>query len=462
MNSVVLGSAGVSPAVFGLWPKTPSPVLRAEESPANNSRFSPCWPAFCASLLLSLSLPGVAAPRPDTYSVVDFGAKGDAKTDNTAAFQRALDTAATNGGGVVYVPHGNYLFAGHLRVPEAVSLIGTWESVPSHVNHGKAEKPTESGTTLLVTENRGHEDGTPFLTLDTDSTLKGVVIYYPEQASDAEPAPYPWAIAMRGKNPAVLAVELLNAYNGIDATHNERHLIRDIQGQPLRRGVFVDGITDIGRIENVHFNPWWSMSPRLFQWQQAHGEAFIFGRSDWQYVFNTFCFGYNIGYKFIATPAGVCNGNFLGLGADDSFTAVVVEQAAPFGLLISNGEFVSFHGPDPTMVRVEPGNRGSVRFVNCAFWGPCNQIAKIDGHGTVGFSDCTFTQWDSKNEGRAALQAAGGTLLVRGCEFQQDKPQIELGPGIRRAVISDNVFTGKQRIENRSKVAVNPANNASD
>ena len=107
---------------------------------------------------------------------------------------------------------------------------------------------------------------------------------------------------MRGKNPAVLAVELLNPYNGIDATQNERHLIRDVQGQPLRRGIFVDEIYDIGRIENVHFNPWWSMKPKLFEWQQEHGEAFIFGRTDWQYVFNTFCFGYNVGYKFIRRP----------------------------------------------------------------------------------------------------------------------------------------------------------------
>jgi hypothetical protein len=85
---------------------------------------------------------------------------------------------------------------------------------------------------------------------------------------------------MRGNNPAVLQVEMLNPYNGIDATLNNRHLIRDVSGQPLRRGVIVNGIYDIGRIENVHFNPWWSMSPKLFQWQMENGEAFIFGRTD--------------------------------------------------------------------------------------------------------------------------------------------------------------------------------------
>jgi hypothetical protein len=397
-----------------------------------------------------------AAPTFDLYSVLEFGAKGDGKTDDTAAFQKALDAATHAGGGAVLAPRGNYFFAGHLTVPNAVTLKGVWESVPSHVgirNPGQP-KPTEDGTTFLVTESRGKEDGPPFITLSHNSTLKGVVLYYPEQDPADEPAPYPYSIAMRGKNPAVLAVELLNPYNGIDAAHNERHLIRDVQGQPLRRGIYVDNIMDIGRIEDVHFNPWWSMKPKLFHWQQEHGEAFIFGRSDWQYVFNTFCFGYNIGYKFIQTRAGVCNGNFLGIGADDCFTALLTENCAPFGLLISNGEFVSFHGPDPTMVRVEEQNSGSVRFVNCAFWGPCNQIAKLGGRGTVGFSDCTFVQWDRNKEGRHALQATSGTVLVRGCEFREDKPQIELGQGVRRAVIADNVFKGASRISSQSRKAV--------
>lgn len=34
-----------------------------------------------------------------------------------------------------------------------------------------------------------------------------------------------------------------------------------------------------------------------------------------------------------------------------------------------------------------------VRFVNSAFWGPCNQIAKTAGRGTIGFRDCTLIQW---------------------------------------------------------------------
>lgn len=418
---------------------------------------------FCLALLcLACLSSAVAQEVPGTLNVKDYGAHGDGQTDDTGPFQRALDAAHAAGGGTVFIPRGNYFFAGHLTIPDAVTLQGVWQSVPAHngIRNPGLPKPTDDGTTLLVTENAGHEEGPPFLTLGTNSTLRGVVLYYPRQHVNEIPQPYPWAIALRGKNPAVLDVELLNPYNGIDATKNERHLIRNVHGQPLRRGILIDSIYDIGRVENVHFNPWWSMQPKLFGWQMDHGEAFILGRSDWQYVLNTFCFGYKIGYKFIKTKAGVCNGNFLGLGADDCQTAVVVEQSAPMGLLITNGQFVSFHGPDPTMVEVADTNRGSVRFVNCAFWGPCHQIARLAGKGTVGFSDCTFTQWDSKREGRHAIQAASGTLLVRGCEFRQNKPQIELQQQVRRAVVTGNLFTGPPRITNHSQGSVQIANNA--
>lgn len=416
-------------------------------------------------VILSLvTLSGGVVPtmaQNDVWNVRDFGAKGDGKSDDTAAFQRALDEAGKAGGGVVFAPRGNYLFKGHLVIPNGVTLKGVWESVPAHngIRDAGLPKPTDDGTTFLITEGAGSEEGAPFITLNTNSTLKGVVLYYPDQKTDDVPIPYPWAIAMRGKNPAVLDVEMLNPYNGIDATQNERHLIRNVHGQPLRRGVLVDQIYDIGRIENVHFNPWFSMKPKLFEWQMQNGEAFIFGRSDWQYVLNTFCYGYKVGYRFTQTKAGVCNGNFLGIGADDCLVAVLVEQTAPMGILITNGEFVSFRGSDPTMVRVAPTHSGTVRFVNCAYWGPNKQIAVIEGSGTVGFSDCTFMQWDKDKEGRSAIQARGGTVLVRGCEFRDDRPQVEIGEGVNRAVVTDNVMTGEIRITNRSSGAVQISGN---
>jgi hypothetical protein len=112
------------------------------------------------------------------------------------------------------------------------------------------------------------------------------------------------------------------------------------------------------------------------------------------------------------------------------------------------------------MVAVNQTNSGSVRFVNCAFWGPCNQIARIAGRGTVGFSDCTFMQWDGKHEGRAALQVQSGSVVVRGCEFQEAKAHIELGENVRRAIVSENLFQGAEQIKNNSKGVVKISDNA--
>ena len=43
------------------------------------------------------------------YNVKQFGAVGDGKTNDAAAFQKAIDAATAAGGGTVYVPPGNYL-----------------------------------------------------------------------------------------------------------------------------------------------------------------------------------------------------------------------------------------------------------------------------------------------------------------------------------------------------------------
>ena len=391
----------------------------------------------------------------DSLSVRAFGAAGDAVTDDTAAFQRTLDAAHTSGGGTVYVPPGRYLFKGVLTIPDGVSLRGSFGCVPSHSgirDHGQP-KPGDDGSALFVTAGHGSEDGKPFLTLNTNSSVSGLTFYYPEQVLDEAPVPYPWTIIMRGKNPAAFDLELLNPYQGIDASQNERHNIRNVTGQPLRRGIWVDAIYDIGRIENVHFNPWWNSHSKVYQWQTANGEAFIFGRADWEYVLNTFCFGYRVGYKFVETKTGACNGNFLGIGADDCNRAMLVEQSAPYGILIANGEFTSFHGDDPTMLDVAETNTGVVRISNSAFWGPCNQIAKVGGQGTVGFSDCTFVQWSNAGD-HAAIQASSGSLLVRGCEFRQRKRHISLGKSIERAVITGNLFEGPAQIENASTMDV--------
>ena len=168
-----------------------------------------------------------------------------------------------------------------------------------------------------------------------------------------------------------------------------------------------------------------------------------------------------MGYRFIRSASGVCNGNFLGIGADDCHTALVVEECASFGLLITNGEFVSFHGPDPTMVELAASNTGSARFTNCAFWGACEQVAKVAG-GTLALEGCNFVDWDRGRTGKHAIQATGGSLIVQGCEFLQARPQVSVGDGVKRAVIMGNLIRGAAKFDFTPRPSIQVGLNAAD
>jgi len=403
-----------------------------------------------AALLGAMSVGALAQEVRPVMSPVDvrsFGAKGDRQTDDTAAFQRALDAAAAASGGVVEAGVGAYLIKGHLDIPDNVTLNGVW-TTPTAWSQYK-------GTTLLAVEGEGSEEGPPFISLGANSVLKGLTIFYPNQKPDAI-KPYPWCIAGRGgDNSSIVDCLIVNPYLGVDfgTRPSGRHYIRNLYGQPLRKGIFVDKCYDIGRIENVHFWPFWNGDDKTgaVKFNHEQGEAFIFGRTDWEYVFDTFMWGYKIGYRFIQTEAGATNGNFLGIGADANETCVLVEASQPYGILITNGEFVAFLGKEPVEVRVLPTNTGQVQFQNCAFWGPAHHIASTAGKGVVTFNNCHFQHWA---EGVPAIQASEGSLSVIGCTFSRESPQVELGEGVLSAVIMGNQVKGKVDIRNNAKGGV--------
>ncbi|WP_216841136.1 glycoside hydrolase family 55 protein [Acidobacterium sp. S8] len=132
-----------------------------------------------AGMATFLEMPGSAHAEGKTEGVVPFavdvrnhGARGDASTDDTAAFQHALDTVYKAGGGTVYAPPGRYLFRAELNIPDGVTLRGSFTCVPSHngLRDKGQPKPGDDGTALFVDAGRGSEDGKPFL-LNTNSSI---------------------------------------------------------------------------------------------------------------------------------------------------------------------------------------------------------------------------------------------------------------------------------------------------
>lgn len=68
---------------------------------------------YCSIFLMCVNSP-ISSAQSKTktdfyYNIKDFGAKGDGKTLDTDAINKAIETAANNGGGTVYFPAGTYL-----------------------------------------------------------------------------------------------------------------------------------------------------------------------------------------------------------------------------------------------------------------------------------------------------------------------------------------------------------------
>jgi polygalacturonase len=78
---------------------------------------------FLLAILLSLSLIVQSTPKPksDIYNIRDYGAVGDSITFDTKAIQKTIDDCSENGGGIVWVPAGNYII-GTIKLKSNVTL----------------------------------------------------------------------------------------------------------------------------------------------------------------------------------------------------------------------------------------------------------------------------------------------------------------------------------------------------
>ncbi|HEX4084914.1 MAG TPA: hypothetical protein VHY22_08390 [Chthoniobacteraceae bacterium] len=376
---------------------------------------------------------------------------GNGIADATGPIQQLLD-AASKSGGEVRLPPGQYLLKGTLTIPAGVALRGSWDAP----HHGSL---WDKGSTLVITGGRGREDGLAAIEMQASAAVEGFTLVWPEQ-SPGNVTPYPWAIHGNGNHDTVENITLVNAYQGIKMGapgDGSLHLIRNVFGCVLRRGVMIDNTTDIGRIENVHFNPhYWggshhpSLGDNRQDWSKAidfmtaNLESFIFGRSDWEYVTNTFVWGSKSGYLFIQTKAGACNGQFLGIGADYCRACVRIEKIQDIGLQITNGEFTAFAGDPNSAIVTEPDAGGAAQFVNCNFWGIKNHVAWLQGSTAVNLSDCHI----SGKLPAGAVLAEKGRLILRGCTLDQNYPAAIIKPGVSAAIIAENLQPGGVTIEN--------------
>ncbi len=388
-----------------------------------------------------------------------FGVKADGKTDDTKALQAALD-AATASGPVCFVPAGVHRVDGALTVPPGVAFCGASGGVPH------SEQPI--GTVLLAFGGRGKPDAEPLITLKPNAVVRNVVIHYPEQTLP-DVAPYPWTIRVDGELCQILDLTITNPYQAIDVgtKWNELHLIRNVFACPLKTGVYIDQCTDIGRIENVHFNPnfWTRMALKpafpggdIKAYLEKNLVGFKIGKTDWEFISNCFVIFPRIGFHFDDFGHGPGNAVVTQSGSDICPVAVRVDRTQNHaGAQFVNGQFMS-------TLEIGPENRGPVKLTNCGFWGTeaTREHVRHSGPSSLVLPACHFTGWDHARKGDPCIRAAGGRLIVNGCEFMDDgKRPILLEKGLKAATILGCCFREAKGVDDQSGTDVQVGLNAS-
>ena len=426
-----------------------------------------------------------------------FGAKAEPGFDNRAAFQAAIDAAYESGGGVVYIPAGNYEFHSTqigiksvrvrqgtsenkkdfnyeyvLRLHPGVQLRGDWAAPES--NNGMV-----LGTILEVRvgKNAPNYDGSVkswwndsqagnalrttytsiadrFIEMNAGTGVTNLSIWYPEQNIN-DVKPYPWTLFQTQGNCATIEhVTLVNSYNGFNSAPSELHYVLDSYITALNKGIEVHVCTDIGRIENVSISPeYWAKSglpgaptlAELTAYTKANSVGFQMHRSDWEYISYLHISGYKTGIWIGREPgfADAPNAQLYEVHVDNCENGLYVEDVNPYVILIYNSSFGAAKGGNAVYFYKDFST--STQFNGVEFSGP---IVSDGSDGVISFESCLFGKYSDY-----ALKINNGNVLLSQCHFENADKHVYLGMNMRTLKSVNSGHKQRLKINNHSNDA---------
>jgi hypothetical protein len=395
-------------------------------------------------------------------NVMDYGADPSGVKDQTQLFQQLLNklgvqsNPGTGNGGILFVPEGRYYFQGRLTLPKGVTIRGEWEKPVK----GQAVK----GTILMATMGKGSQtEAMAFLTLQPSSAVKDLTIWYPNQDYN-NIVSYPPAILLGSTGfwgneyCNVAHVTLVNAYDGIifsRANGGGAPNCYGIYGSPLKRGIEIDNIAEVGRIDDVDFSAdYWAGSglagspafdgPHK-KYIRENATAIVMRRNDWSFIGKAKAEGYQTGYRldlsFNPDQNGnqtAPNGHNYGMEFTNCRYGVYVNAVSGAGMMfydykITDCDFGFYINGNPRGIIQLQGC--TISAGNASIYAPATSATKII------VSQCVID--------KGSVDLRGGLASILNCDFNNEPDQIILGENAR-AILTGNRFKEAANIKNVS------------
>ena len=369
------------------------------------------------------------------YVVTDpeFGAAvNSTRTNSTEAIQKALDKAAADGGGYVYLPAGTYRLDGYLTVPSGVELVGSMSN--SSVPHGE-------GSILGCYYGKNDKNAQPFIQLKENAGLRGITIDYPLQvykepakSSDYKPDYYPYAIQGQGSDVYVINVGVRATYAALDLfTYKcDNFYVDFLAGHMFNYGVRVGGDSENGILRNLMCNTIvyaagqeskfgsFENSPSAYA---SNGPLYEYGMmnldfltlGDCKNIILYNCFNYGA-YRGITLQSDGLGGPrdciSMGLGLDGDTYSFYIDENVTSKFDLINTQIVTLtndYSPKDTSYIYSKGNNGfDISLFSSDYWGsPVYSVYLGENSGALKLETAHFN-----STGQALLNAKGGSFSL--------------------------------------------------
>lgn len=381
------------------------------------------------------------------FGAVPLTVKDDLNSaqDNTKAIQNALDKAKSEGGGIVYIPSGHYRMNGNITIPAGVELKGSGDL---------ATVPKGNGAILECMVGEGEENGTPFITMEQESGIRGITVNYPRQDDPRTVKVYPYTL--RGNaNVYIVNLALRTAYRGVDLFTNkcDNHYVDYLGGHCFMNVIRVGGNSKNGLISNIQCNTIayacgdetkfgaWPNSEKMADnkgklQDYAYGQNkeeldfMIIGDCDGEILYDNFLFGCNKGMIFQNDGGGgATNVHSMGNAVDGAVNTFVFNSLGDDLDLINsqvvalahNSGQIKYNYIPATFVTMGPDCNRQVTFFSSDHWGSGDYFASVKA-GTLNLylpnlhqsgSVCTFDVSSSSKINMAGGLVSGLKNLVR-------------------------------------------------